>query len=176
MALDEFRLRERRRNMPLGARILPKPRDPQWMIVISLLVATVLTVYPVPYGWVSLRPLWLVMVALFWVLYQPAWCGVWFAFAVGLCADLLLDLQLGGQAFALVVVVSVVRILIQNRRVLTFANGWVLSTASVVMFMLINLVLQKLMGRQLSLTYWLSGLSSVLLWPLLYAGLQKWRA
>ena len=176
--LDEFRLRgrQRRNTMVLGSQHLRQPADPLWVIVLSLVLATALTVYPIPYDWSNWRPLWLVAVALYWVLYQPAWCGIWFAFAVGLCADLLMDLQLGGQSFALVLVVFVLRTLIQNRRVMTFWNGWVLTGVSVGAFLLLNLVMQNLMGRQLLLGYWVSGATTLLVWPLLYGGLRRWRA
>ena len=38
------------------------------------------------------------MVMLFWVLCQPTWCGIWFAFATGILIDLLLDAPLGLNA------------------------------------------------------------------------------
>ncbi len=172
---DEFRLRSRRRvNQSVTA--LGQPVDPLWPMVFSLLGATVLTVYPVAYSWVGWRPLWLVAVALFWVLFQPQWCGVWFAFWVGLVADLLLDLQLGGQSLALVLVVFVLRAAISNRRVLTFANGWMLAALALAGFLLVHGVMQNFGGRPWRLSDWGSGVVTVLLWPLIHAGLSRWRA
>ena len=61
-----------------------KPRDPFIWIVISILLASVLTVYPLAYDLSAWRPFIMLLVMLFWVLCQPTWCGVWFAFGLGI--------------------------------------------------------------------------------------------
>ncbi|RYZ80374.1 MAG: rod shape-determining protein MreD, partial [Moraxellaceae bacterium] len=66
-------------------------RDPLIAIVISIIIASVLMVYPLPYAVAAWRPLFFLLLTLFWVLCQPAWCGIWFAFFLGLASDLMLD-------------------------------------------------------------------------------------
>jgi len=115
------------------------------------------------------------MVSLFWVMYQPRWCGVWFAFFVGLACDVMVDTQLGQQAFSFVVVAFAVRYVVQNRRVLTFSNAWVLVALGVFLHLLLMFVLQKLSGQMLSLHHWLAWLPTVLMWPMLVYSLKRWR-
>jgi hypothetical protein len=77
-------------------------QDPLWGIVFSIMAASVCTVYPIPYDMVGWRPLLMLMVMLFWVLCQPVWCGMWFAFGMGMACDLMLDSPLGQHAFSFV--------------------------------------------------------------------------
>ena len=49
------------------------------------------------------------MVMLFWVLCQPTWCGIWFAFATGILIDLLLDAPLGLNALSFIIIAFVAR-------------------------------------------------------------------
>lgn len=159
----------------LGRGHLNPHSDPLLAIALSLMVASVLTVYPIPYDWVSWRPVFMLMVCLFWVMYQPRWCGVWFAFFVGLACDLMVDTQLGQQAFSFVVVAFAVRYVVQNRRVLTFSNAWMLVALGIFLHLLLMFVLQKLSGQMLSLHHWLAWLPTVLMWPIWVYSLKRWR-
>ena len=159
----------------LGRGSLNQNNDPLLAIAMSLMAASVLTVYPIPYDLVSWRPVFMLMVSLFWVMYQPRWCGVWFAFFVGLACDVMVDTQLGQQAFSFVVVAFAVRYVVQNRRVLTFSNAWVLVALGVFLHLLLMFVLQKLSGQMLSLHHWLAWLPTVLMWPMLVYSLKRWR-
>ncbi len=59
-------------------------RDPLIAIVISVVIGSVLMVYPVSYFLSGWRPTFMLLIMLFWVMCQPAWCGVWFAYSPGL--------------------------------------------------------------------------------------------
>ncbi len=74
-----------------------KNKDPLFPIIFSVIAASVLMVYPLSYTGSGWRPLFMLMVTLFWVLGQPTWCGIWFAFGTGLFADLLLDATFGHE-------------------------------------------------------------------------------
>lgn len=150
-------------------------KDPLLAIALSLVVASVCTVYPLPYQWVSWRPLLMLLVTLFWVIYQPRWCGIWFAFLLGLTCDLMTDTQLGQQAFSFVTVVFAIRYVVQNRRVLTFHNAWLLAAIGVFGHLLLMFILQKLSGQMLSLHHWLAWLPTVMLWPVVMWSLKRWR-
>lgn len=151
-------------------------RDPLWMMVGSMLVASVLTVYPVAYAVVAWRPLFMLLIMVFWLVYQPKWCGIWFAFGVGLACDLLLDYQLGQHGLSFVLIAFLLRYFTRDRRVLQPLLMWALVLAASFIHVLLMFILQKLFGAGVSLAHWLPWLSTVLCWPLVYNLLKRWRA
>jgi len=54
-------------------------KDPLFIIVVSIIICSILVVYPMSYVFAGWRPVYMFMIMLFWVLCQPTWCGVWFA-------------------------------------------------------------------------------------------------
>ncbi len=153
-----------------------KSRDPLIAIIVSLIIASVLVVYPLPYALAIWRPLFFLLVTLFWVLCQPVWCGVWFAFTVGLISDFLLDGMLGQHALSYVIVSFLARYFSRNQRVLTFTNLWIIISLSVMLHLLVQFVFQKMADIQFPVTrHWTPLFSSVLAWPVIYYLLKRWR-
>jgi len=151
-------------------------RDPLLMIVASLLFASVLTVYPVAYDLALWRPMFMLLVTVFWVIFQPKWCGIWFAFSVGLACDLLLDYPLGQHGFSFVLVAFLLRYLTRERRVLQPLLMWAFVLGASFLHLLVLFILQKMVSAELSLGHWLTWLSTALCWPIVYSGLKRWRA
>ncbi|EXA66679.1 rod shape-determining protein MreD [Acinetobacter baumannii 348935] len=113
---------------------------------------------------------------LFWVLCQPTWCGIWFAFATGIFIDLLLDAPLGLNALSFIIIAFVARFLTRERRILTFANLWVITTIAILAHLMIIFFAQISTGVQFSFArHWIPMLTSVIIWPVLYYFLRKWR-
>ncbi len=151
-------------------------KDPLFIMVLSLVICSVLVVYPLSYDVAGWRPLIMLMVTLFWVLCQPTWCGVWFAFSIGLFTDLLLDAPLGLNALSYVLLTFSIRYFVRDRRVMTFSNTWIIVGLGLLAHLLFILFAQVVSGMQLSITrHWLPLLSSMMLWPVLYYCLRKWR-
>ena len=149
--------------MPIAKLRAAKQRDPLFPIIFSVIIASVLMVYPLSYAISGWRPLFMMMVMLFWVLCQPTWSGIWFAFAVGIFTDLLLDTPLGLNALSFVLITFVSRFLTRERRIMTFANIWVIATLAVVAHLFITWIAQIMIGAQFSLArHWQPLLSSVL--------------
>lgn len=154
-----------------------KNKDPLIPIVISVVIASILTVYPLSYDISAWRPFFMMMVMIFWSLCQPAWCGVWFSFTIGLFYDLLIDAPLGQNALAYVIITFIVRYLIRERRILTFLNLWLISilvTLAYVVFIWVTQVIGNVnypMMRRLPPV-----ISTLLLWPVVYYSLKRWRA
>ena len=162
--------------MPLAKMRSRSNRDPLIAIVFSVIIASILMVYPLSYTLSGWRPLFMLMTMLFWVLCQPTWCGVWFAFATGIFADLLLDAPLGLNAMSFIIIAFISRFLTKERRILTFANLWVIAFLASVAHLLIIFFAQILSGVQFSFPrHWLPLLTSVMVWPILYYFLRKWR-
>ncbi|MEO6365077.1 MAG: rod shape-determining protein MreD [Luteimonas sp.] len=74
-----------------------------WLLPVSVLVALVLGLLPLPDVLAPFRPYWLALVLGYWVIEEPARAGLGFAFACGLLADLTFGGLLGEQALRLVV-------------------------------------------------------------------------
>ena len=151
-------------------------RDPLIAIIVSVIICSVLLVYPLSYAVSGARPLFMLLVMLFWIMCQPTWCGIWFAFATGIFTDLLVDAPLGMNALTFVVITFVARFLTRERRILTFANLWVISFLAVLAHLLMTGMAQIMGGMQFSIArHWQPLLSSVLFFPVIYFFLRKWR-
>lgn len=162
--------------MPIAKLNYEKRKDPLWMIIISIVIGSVLMVYPVSYEMAGWRPSFMLLILLFWILYQPIWCGVWFAFGMGIFVDLLLDAPLGLNALSFVLITFATRYFIRERRILTFGNSWVIAALTVIAHILFLWVSQTIASTHFSIArHWQPVMSSVLAWPLVYYCLHKWR-
>ena len=162
--------------MPIAKLRYEKRKDPLIVIILSVIVGSVLMVYPLSYDISGWRPLFMLMIMLFWILCQPSWTGVWFAFAVGIFTDLLRDAPLGMNALSFVLITFVVRWFTRERRILTFGNLWVLTTLAIFAHLLFTWFTQVMAGLHFSIArHWQPLLSSILCWPIRYYLLRKWR-
>src|SRR5690606_8494859 len=151
-------------------------RDPLIAIIISVIICSVLLVYPLSYAVSGARPLFMLLVMLFWIMCQPTWCGIWFAFATGIFTDLLVDAPLGMNALTFVIITFVARFLTRERRILTFANLWMISFLAVLAHLFMTGMAQIMGGMQFSIArHWQPLWSSVLFFPVIYFFLRKWR-
>lgn len=153
-----------------------KNRDPLIAIILSVIVCSVLMVYPLSYTISGARPLFMLLVMLFWVMCQPTWCGIWFAFGTGIFVDLLIDAPLGMNALSFVTIAFVARFLTRERRILTFGNLWVISFMAVLAHLFMTWTAQIMGGMQFSIArHWQPLLSSIFTFPVIYFLLKKWR-
>ncbi|MFB2538730.1 MULTISPECIES: rod shape-determining protein MreD [unclassified Acinetobacter] len=152
-------------------------RDPLWAIIISVMIASVLTVYPLPFQISNWRPSFMLMVVFFWVMCQPVWTGVWFAFAIGLVTDLLLEMPLGLNALLFVIISYAVRYFTREKRIMTQLQLWLIFAMCVLIYGLIVLGFLLASGAKISiLSEFQSIITSIVIWPLLYWLLKRWRA
>ncbi|MGA7965259.1 MAG: rod shape-determining protein MreD [Gammaproteobacteria bacterium] len=82
---------------------------PRWLrtgltIAISVVVALVLTIIPLPNWGEALRPTWVALVVFYWVLALPERFNIGWAWLIGLLLDALTGNLLGAHALALVLV------------------------------------------------------------------------
>lgn len=151
-------------------------RDPLIAIIISVIFASILSVYPLSYAVSGWRPLFMLMTMLFWVMCQPTWCGVWFAFSTGIFADLLLDAPLGMNAIIFVLIAFAARFMTRERRVMTFFNLWVIGIIAIFAYLFLSWLGQVFAGMNFPFArHWQPMLTSIASFPLLYYVLKKWR-
>ena len=85
-----------------------RPRSP-WVKPLSLLVALLLMLLPMPQALLPLRPYWLALAMAYWVMEDPDHAGMGFAFLIGLIADLVVGSLLGEHALRLVVMTFILQ-------------------------------------------------------------------
>ena len=106
------------------------------VIVLSFIIASSLNVYPLSPSMATLRPMIMIMVLIYWLLFQPRYVGIFTAFTIGLIADLLMDTHLGQQAFAAVVVALVIKITSIYVRQLNTISAWLIASLGLIVFQL----------------------------------------
>jgi rod shape-determining protein MreD len=74
-----------------------------WLLPVSLLLALLLGLVPLPEALQPVRPYWLALVLAYWLLEAPERVGPGVAFAIGLVADVAFGSLIGEQALRLVV-------------------------------------------------------------------------
>ncbi len=135
-----------------------------WMFL-SVALAILLALLPLPPTIAPLRPYWLALVVAYWVLENPDRAGLGFAFICGLAADVAQGAILGEQALRMVILAF---ILDRFRTRLRFFPIW--QQALVIGGLLINdrivsAVVHLLAGApQADPMYWLSPVIGALMW------------
>ena len=139
------------------------------MMWLTLVVALLLSVMPMPEQMEIGRPLWLALVLTFWAIHFPQNIGVLTAWCVGIAQDVLYGTLFGQHALALVIIVFLVLTLQQRLKVFPL---WQQSFALLVIYGLAQLVLLwlgTLSGMRPEINYYAwPVLISYLLWPWLY--------
>ena len=145
--------------------------------LITLAVAMVLTIFPLPAALIPMRPYWVALVLIFWCLETHSLITLGNAFLVGLVLDLLTGSLLGMHALGLVILMFLVT---RFRARLRFFPPW--QQALSVLALLLNdriilLWIISLEGDALPpASFWLAPLISTLLWPWVFLLLDRYRS
>ncbi|MBT8060203.1 MAG: rod shape-determining protein MreD [Xanthomonadales bacterium] len=151
-------------------------RDRYSTIFITLGVALLLTLLPLPPALDALRPYWVALALVYWCLETQDLIPLGMAFVIGLALDLMTGTLLGLHGLSLVVLVYLVT---RFRARLRFFPPW--QQALSVLALLINdriilLWIISLRGDPLpGLDFWLPPLVGTLLWPWLFLLLDRYR-
>ncbi|HHX35859.1 MAG TPA: rod shape-determining protein MreD [Gammaproteobacteria bacterium] len=136
---------------------------------LTLIVALLLSVMPMPEHLETARPLWLALVLTFWAMNYPHQVGLLTAWCFGIAQDVLYGTLFGQHALALILVVFLVLTLQQRLKVFPL---WQQSFALLVIYGLAQLILlwlSTLSGMRPEITYYaVPAVVSCLLWPWLY--------
>ena len=148
-----------------------------WLIItLTLIAALMLAMLPMPH-WASwLRPAWVLMVLIYWAMTMPMYVGVIAAWLTGLVVDLLNGTLLGEHALAYTVVIYLVtRIYIRLNMYPLLQQGFCIFFF-VLLYQFVLYCVQgfigELPGNHL---YWLSSVTSMLLWPWLFVVMRDCR-
>lgn len=138
------------------------------LIFATFVIASMVNVYPLTFVLAPYRPMMLMIVLLFWAIYQPRYVGLSAAFVVGLVSDLLLDTHLGHQALCAVAAVFTIQVLVIYAKRLSLSSAWILSIAGLSVYRIVLWILQSFGQTGFGMTGMLSFLVSLLLFPLVW--------
>ena len=151
-----------------------------WVIAITFLISMVLAVLPMPENFPAeigyLRPEWVVLVLIYWVIALPQRVGIVIAWVVGLLLDVLLGSLLGQHALSLVVVAYIAASLYQRLRMFSIWQQSLVVFAIVGLNQLINFWIESIAGlTEWNLWYLLASVTSAFLWPWIFLSLRYLR-
>ena len=137
-----------------------------WLLVPSLGVALLLTLLPLPEWASELRPPWVALTLLYWILAAPERVGVFWGWAMGLLLDVSIGTILGQHALSLAVMAW---LMVSLQRRLRLYPPFQQALAVLLFLLAERLVSLWVMGAlgqpTPGLPYWLSTLTGLLIWP-----------
>src|SRR3990167_8429591 len=139
------------------------------LIALSILVALVLTLLPIPDRMNWVRPAWVLMVILYWTMDLPYLVNVGIAWIAGFSVDILEGSLLGEHALAMVVITYIVNKMAYQLRMYPIVQQSLSIFVFILLYQGILYCIEGFIGSlHYSKLYWLSSLSSMFLWPWVY--------
>ena len=146
------------------------------VIYLSLLVALILMILPLPDSVQIYRPNWVALTLIYWSMALPKRVGLWFAFFTGIILDTSQGTLLGQHTLALLVIIFLNMNFYQRIRVLVLAQ----QAVYVFVLLLINQLLvawvEGILGRPTPLlAYFGAPFVGMLIWPWVFVVLRDIR-
>ncbi len=146
------------------------------LMAVSVLLAILAMLIPMPLALEPLRPYCLALVVAYWVLESPERAGLGFAFFCGLLADLAYGSVLGEQALRMVILAFILDRFRNRLRVFPVWQQGLLMGGLLLNDRIVAFVLHWLAGvPQWPWHYWLSPISGALLWGPIFLVLDMLR-
>lgn len=139
------------------------------IIVMSVLLAMVLMLIPLPEGLRFFRPEWVLLTLMYWAMALPQRVGVGYAWLVGLFMDVLLGGTLGILAFAYALVIYLI---LNSHLQLRQFPLWQQALSLMSLILLVHVVTVVMATRMTGWHAWLPAIVSTVLWPIIYIFLR----
>ena len=147
-----------------------------WVLPVSLLLALLLGLVPLPAMLQPLRPYWLALILAYWVIEAPDNVGLGVAFIVGVVADLMYGGLLGEQALRLVIMTFILQRFRARLRFFPLSQQALAIGALLLNDRIVDAAIHLALGQPtLPWNYWWAPLLGVLLWPPLFLLLDALR-
>jgi len=156
-------------------------RVPAFVIIVaSFFVALVLSLVSLPEGTPEmlgyLRPHWVALVLVYWVIALPQSVGLATAWCVGILLDILLGTLIGQHAFVLVAVSAIALSLYQRMRMFSvWQQGAIVLAMMLLAEMLMFWIESLAANADFNLWHFLPALVSALIWPWVFLSLRALR-
>jgi rod shape-determining protein MreD len=141
-----------------------------WLgVFVTLLLAFILALLPMPEWTTWFRPAWVLMVLIYWSMTIPYRVNIGVAWIIGLIFDLLSGTLLGEHALAFTVVIYFVSRLYLRLSMYPLSQQGLTIFCFIFLYQFILYCIQGFIGElPSSHLYWSSSLISMLLWPWLF--------
>jgi len=147
-----------------------------WVIWLTLTLALLLSILPMPEWTAPYRPLWVLITLVYWCVAVPERVGIGVAWGTGLLVDALHDTLLGENALALAVVAWLCLRLGNRLRGAPLPRQLLTIALLVAAHQLVILLIRMFTGHPpQGLPYWLPVLTSMLIWPWMLSLLRDLR-
>lgn len=146
------------------------------IIILSFVIALMLTVMPLPDWAEEIRPQWVVLVLIYWAMALPQRVSVGSGWVMGLLLDVINDAVLGQHALALAFIAFLTAHLHQRLRVFPQSQQAIVILVFCVIYNLIVLWIKGITGNAPSV--WLiviPSFTTALIWPLIFILLRHAR-
>jgi len=152
------------------------PANGRLKVLLSLILALLLTVLPVPEPLDSFRPDWVLLVLGYWCMALPNRVSIGYAWITGLAVDLLLGAPLGIHSLALSIIIYII---VMNYRLIRNISLWQQALIVGFLTMLNKLIIfwaeRLLFDISITPMYLWSILTTMLIWPWIFLILRKIR-
>ncbi|MDP6026758.1 MAG: rod shape-determining protein MreD [Pseudomonadales bacterium] len=148
-----------------------------WVIAMTFVIAMLLSVVSlpefIPWELGYLRPQWVVLVLIYWIIALPHRIGVAVAWLIGLLVDVLLGSLLGQHGIAFIVVAYISSSLYQRLRMFAVWQQSLVVFATIGLSQLINSWIENIAGlSEWNMWYLVPAFVSALLWPWIFLVLR----
>lgn len=145
-------------------------------VIVTLMIALALALLPMPEWAMWYRPAWVLLVLIYWAISMPYQVSIGTAWLMGLIVDLLTGTLLGEHALAYTTVIYFVGRMHLRLRMFPLLQQGMSILFFVLLYQFILFCIQGFIGDlPSSHLYWLSSLTSVLLWPWLFVLMRDCR-
>ena len=152
-----------------------RPRN-HWLLPLSVFIALLLGLLPLPAALQPFRPYWLALVVAYWVIEDPDRAGLGFAFAMGVLADLAFGGLLGEQALRLTVMAFILQRFRAQLRFFPLSQQALAIGGLLLNDRVVGAVVHLALGEpQLPWKFWWATLLGMLLWAPLFLLLDTLR-
>ncbi len=147
-----------------------------WIIVVSMIVALMLTSMPLPEIVQNWRPAWALLVLIYWCMALPHRVGIGSGWLFGLCVDVLQGSMLGQHAMGFAVVAFIATTVHQRIRVFPLWQQSLIVGAMLAIEMLLTYLVRGIADiSDVGVVYWAPLVASIMLWPWVFIILRDLR-
>lgn len=147
-----------------------------WIMPVSIVLALLLGLLPLPDLLQPLRPYWLALIVAYWVIEAPDSAGLGFAFIIGLIADLMFGGLLGEQALRLVIMTFILQRFRARLRFFPMSQQALAIGVLLLNDRVVASAVHLALGEPtLPWNYWWAPVLGMLLWPPLFVMLDALR-
>ena len=148
-----------------------------WLVVpVTFLVAFILTLLPMPDWTIWLRPSWVLMVLIYWMMIFPHRINLGVAWIMGIFLDVLNGTLLGEHALAMTIATYVVARMHSRMRMFSLLQQSLCVMLIVFIYQFVLYCVQGFLGQTPhSWLFWSSPITSMLLWPWLFSIIKSSR-